>query len=101
MLLLVVGSATGVAAAVVEAGEGCDEDCGEGDTGCCPLLCPRCVCAARGVTLVVPPTVELPAAECSMLGDAKGEVVAPESADADEILHVPIPAGQRVHETAG
>ena len=92
MLFLVIGSATGAFAAIAEAEGGCDEGCGEGDEECCPLVCPRCVCSARGVTLDVPQAVALPGTEELLWVDLAGDAVEPESADADEILHVPIAA---------
>lgn len=93
VLLLTVGSATGVFAAVAEADGSCEEDCGDGDAGCCPLVCPRCVCAARGMTAHMPGETGLPAAD-AVASDVPGDrTVAPESPDAGEIFHVPIVVG--------
>lgn len=89
-LCLVVGSASGAFAAMAES---CDEQCEDGDEDCCPLVCPRCVCAARGVTVDVPHVALLPTREESRLPDLIGDVMAPSSADPREIFHIPIAAG--------
>lgn len=91
MLVLVVGSATGAFAAVAEAAT-CQDDCEQGDADCCPPVCPQCVCAARGIVVVSPQPIALPSAAWSRMEAIDREVSAPESADGDEILHVPIVA---------
>jgi hypothetical protein len=91
MLFLMIGSATGVFVEMVEGGDSCEEDCGGEE--CCPIVCPRCACAARRVAVDMPTVAALPAMEGMQLADLVGDVVAPDSAEADEILHVPIVAG--------
>ena len=91
LFFLVIGSATGAFAAIADEA-GC-EDCGEQDSGCCPLVCPQCVCIARAVTAVpaagaVVPPPDVGAVVC--LGEDAG---APESAEPRDIFHVPIAAG--------
>ena len=93
VLFLVVGSATGAFAAMAEAAKACDEQCGDGDEDCCPLVCPRCVCAARSLAVDVPNALVMPGAEPSRQPTLGGDDGVPESAEPDEILHVPIVAG--------
>jgi hypothetical protein len=92
MLVLVIGSATGAFAAMTD--ESSCEDCGETDAGCCPLVCPQCVCIARGVAADLPAGGALlppPGGEAVVsVGEEAG---APESAEPREIFHVPIAAG--------
>lgn len=92
MLFLVAGGATGAFAAV--SAEASCEDCCEQDTGCCPPVCPQCVCVARGMTADMPVTGPvLPAPEGKRVVSAGDDAGAPESAEPDEIFHVPIAAG--------
>jgi hypothetical protein len=92
MLFLVVGSATGAFAAVTE--EASCEDCGEQDRDCCPPVCPRCVCIARGVMAdVVAGGVVLAPPEGKAVLSVREDAGAPESAEPGEIFHVPIVAG--------
>jgi len=89
MLLLVVGTATGAFAAVTQ--EASCEDCGEQGTGCCPPVCPQCVCIARGVTAdVVAAGVVVPPPEGGAVVRVGEDAGAPESAEPGEIFHVPI-----------
>jgi hypothetical protein len=92
MLFLVVGSATGVFAAVAEA-TSCEQGCGgEDGEDCCPPVCPQCACAARGIAVTTAQTMLLPGPEWSTFAAVSSDATTPESADADEILHVPIVA---------
>ena len=89
MLFLVVGSATGAFAAVTQ--EASCEDCGEQGTGCCPPVCPQCVCILRGVMAeVVAAGVVLPPPEGGTVVSLGEDAGAPESAEPGEIFHVPI-----------
>lgn len=91
LFFLVIGSATGAFAAIADE-EGC-EDCGEQDGGCCPLVCPQCVCIARAVTAVPAAATVLPPPDGRTVTSVGEDAGAPESAEPREIFHVPIVAG--------
>lgn len=91
LFFLVIGSATGAFAAIADEA-GC-EDCGEQDSGCCPLVCPQCVCIARAVTAVPAAGAIVPPPDVGAVVCVREDAGAPESAELREIFHVPIVAG--------
>jgi hypothetical protein len=91
LFFLVIGSATGAFAAIADE-EGC-EDCGEQDSGCCPLVCPQCVCIARALTAVPVAGAIVPPPDVGAVVRVGEDAGAPESAESREIFHVPILAG--------
>jgi hypothetical protein len=91
LVFLVLGTATGAFAAVIS--EAACEDCGEGDDGCCPPVCPECICVARSAAADVPQILGLPGLVGSAGPGHIDEPTAPASADPREILHIPKRAG--------
>jgi hypothetical protein len=89
VLLLLVGSTTGLFSIVEEA---CTEDCGDDDAGgaCCPSTCLSCVCAGRSIP-VVAPHASIPSGEVAAVVGAAlaASDDTPPDPDPHEILHVP------------